>query len=171
MRNGIEIGDKTPGFSLIGSDGMIHTLIDYKGFKGVCFFFFSLNCEYSKELICEIIALKEQFKTKSIAFVGICKKDTFTSFGESLTRLAGLNMGMDTLLEATGDLFGKFGVMVTPHFFIFNQSKHLIYSGLLKDQKTNYVSLALDQLVGGIPISTPKTEPVGSIIQDFAFIS
>lgn len=166
MRHNIQIGDKTPEFSLIGSDGMIHTLVDYKGYKGVCFFFFSLTCNVSKKAFKEIENLKLNFKKKSIAFVGICNKDIEDSFSNALKKLNDLNLDTDLLLDATGDITNKFGVTSTPHFFIFNQSRHLIYNGCCKKnlfQETNldnpnYITQTLNELVGGIPISIPKTD-------------
>jgi peroxiredoxin len=168
MRSSIQIGSKAPSFSLIGADGMIHTLIDYRGFKGICFFFFSLKCESSKKIFEDVIKLKENYKNKSIAFVGICIKDPYISFSDSLKGLSELNLGVDLLLEATGNLVDKFGVEVTPHFYIFNQSNLLIYKGLVRDSKINYISLALDQLVGGMVITNPETEALGSSIFEFS---
>ena len=92
------------------------------------------------------------------------------SFSETLTKFKALELGFDVLLDTTTDLRNKFGVETTPHCFIFNQSKHLIYSGrILKDpsaeigrENINYISLALDQLVGGLPIEIPFTDSIGT---------
>ncbi len=169
MKQGLETGDRAPEFSLIGSDGMIHTLVDYKGYKGVCFCFFSTTCQTSQKALQEINLLKSNFFKKSIAFVGICIKDANHSFSAMLEELNTLGCNFDLLLDATGDLSKRFGIETTPHFFIFNQSKHLIYSGRLKDDyfeidgenNINYVGNALDQLVGALPIEIPQTEPIG----------
>ena len=166
-------GDKTPEFSLIGSDGMIHTLNDFKGYKGVCFCFFSLTCNESKRTFPMFKELKERYTTKSIAFVGVCGKEERDSFSETLAKFKALDLGFNVLLDTTKELIKKFGVYTTPDCYIFNQSKHLIYSGrVLKDlnserakENTNYIALALDQLVGGLPIEFPSTDPIGSPIE------
>ncbi len=176
MKRSLVTGDKTPEFSLIGSDGMIHTLVDFKGYKGVCFCFFSLTCEMSKNAFPMFKELKQRYRSKSIAFVGVCGKEELDSFSETLTRFKALELGFDVLLDTTKDLSNKFGVQITPHCYIFNQSKHLIYSGrILKDpnaaiggENINYVSLALEQLVGGLPIEFPSTDPIGSPIEVLA---
>lgn len=176
MQQGLETGDKAPEFSLIGSDGMIHTLVDYKGYKGVCFCFFSLTCETSQRALEEINLLKNDFSKKSIAFIAIASKEQDDSFSGMLEKLNGLGCNFDLLLDATGDLSRKFGIETTPHFFIFNQSKHLIYSGRLKDDyfhpdgesNLNYVASALNQLVGALPIGVPETEAIGTSLKAFS---
>lgn len=172
MKRSLVTGDKTPEFSLIGSDGMIHTLVDFKGYKGVCFCFFSLGCEMSKKTFPVLKKLKELYSKKSIAFVGVCGKEQMSSFSETLAKFKDLDLGFDILLDATNDLHNRFGVQTTPHAYIFNQGKHLIYSGrILKntsdamgEQNANYIALALDQLVGGLPIETPVTDVIGTTI-------
>lgn len=177
MRQTLKTGNKAPEFSLIGADGMIHTMVDYKGYKGICFCFLSLNCVASKNSLKEIEKLKECYQNKSIAFVCIFDKRAEDSFSETLTNLKDLKLNSDLLLDATGDLKRKFGVTTTPQYFIFNQSKHLIYSGCLKTsiadeasvENPNYISLALDQLVGGLPIETPYTDPIGTPVAEYSF--
>lgn len=170
MSRGLNTGDKAPEFSLIGADGMIHTLVDYKGYKGVCFCFLSQACQFSKDSLPGINELQEQYK--SIAFVAVYGKDEDRSFTETLTSLNNLDLKIDILLDSTKDLTKKFSVETTPHFFIFNQSKHLIYSGahFNHDGSINYLGNALYELVGGFPISTPKTNPIGSSISTLASV-
>ena len=151
MKFGLQVGGRTPEFSLIGSDGMIHTLVDYKGYKGVCFFFFSKDCEKSQVALKEMQKLKLEYSKKSIAFVGIYRKKDQESFSGALEDLKDLKVNFDLLLDGTKDLINKFGVDVFPYFFIFNQSKHLIYKGRAKDQlenstSKNYLAQALDQV-------------------------
>lgn len=94
-------------------------------------------------------------------------------FCETLAKFKALDLGFNVLLDTTRELIKKFGVHTTPDCYIFNQSKHLIYSGrVLKDlnsertkENTNYIALALDQLVGGLPIEFPSTDPIGSPIE------
>lgn len=162
MIKGLNTGDKAPEFSLIGADGMIHTLVDYKGFKGVCFCFLARGCKTSKETFSKINKLQEKYK--SIAFVGVFAKDAAESFTSTLEELKALPLEVDILLDSTKDLSNKFSIETTPHFFVFNQSKHLIYSGAFEDQNTKeeYLANALYELIGGLPISTPTTNVYGS---------
>ena len=159
---GLNTGDKAPEFSLIGADGMIHTLVDYKGYKGICFCFLSQTCTTSQNAFKKISALQEKYR--SIAFVGIFGKEPDASFTETLENLKSLGLGIDILLDSTKDLTGKFSVETVPHFFVFNQSKHLIYSGALesKDGQEEFLATTLYELVGGLPISSPRTAVYGT---------
>ena len=105
MRRSLVTGDKAPEFSLIGSDGMIHTLVDFKGYKGVCICFFSLTCEESKKALPMLKDLKERYRSKSIAFVGVCGKEEMDSFSETLTKFKALELGFDVfdVCEIRGD--------------------------------------------------------------------
>lgn len=171
MRHGLETGDMAPEFSLIGADAMIHTLVDYKGYKGTCFCFITLGCQKSDKAIEELKRLQELYKQKSIAFVGICIRQDET-FRECLKALKAFDVDFDLLVDGTGDLSSKFDIEIVPHTFIFNQSKHLIYSGTILNETTgqNYVEAALDELVGGLPISCPWTEVDGSRISRLSFV-
>ncbi len=162
MAKGLHTGDKAPEFSLIGADGMIHTMVDYKGFKGVCFCFLSRTCKISKQMQPKINDLQEKYK--SIAFVGIFGKDEAESFTATLEELRNSGLNIDILLDSTKDLTNKFSIQKTPHFFVFNQSKHLIYSGALQsvDGSEEYLAKALYELVGGLPISLPMTTVYGT---------
>jgi peroxiredoxin len=170
MRHGLNTGDIAPEFSLIGADGMIHTLVDYKGFKGTCFVFFTLDGKDRENTLNELDRLKEHYKHKSIAFVGVCIKQE-EGFRETLKTLKSFNLDIDLLVDATGAFSSQFNVNIAPHAFIFNQRNHLIYSGCIIDAQTeqNYISEALDQLIGGLPIKNPWTEPVGSEVIELTF--
>jgi|GEM_PF-3835021 len=165
----MKTGDKAPEFSLIGTDGFIHTLKDYKGFKGICLCFLSLTCEESKKSFSLLKELNLRYKQKSIAFIGIFQKEEKETFTASLEKLNRLELDFDLLLDATNDLLNKFKVKTRFHCYIFNQSKLLIYSGRIlenpeKADSRNFVSLALDQLVGGLPIENPCTEVTKNLI-------
>jgi len=171
MIHGLETGEVAPEFSLIGADGMIHTLVDYRGFKGTCFCFFTLDNNKSLKAIKDLKEIAAEYKQKSIAFVGVCIKQE-ESFRETLKTLKGFDMGFDLLVDSTGDLSSKFDIAAVPHTFLFNQSKRLIYSGKVLDEASgqNYVVEALDQLVGGLPIKTPWTQPDAEEIKPFSYV-
>jgi len=65
-----------------------------------------------------------------------------------------------------------YGALKTPHFFVFNDSWRLIYTGRNTDnprdtsqKTTNDLSSALEEAVQGKKISVPITNPVGCNIK------
>ena len=66
----------------------------------------------------------------------------------------------------------SYGALKTPHFFIFNQERKLVYTGRGVDSpldsskiKVNNLELALDELTSNDLISTPVTNPIGCSIK------
>ena len=60
----------------------------------------------------------------------------------------------------------------TPHFFVFDQDRKLVYTGrgvdnpLHADEATvNDLDRALEELLAGQPVSTPVTNPIGCNIK------
>jgi hypothetical protein len=61
-----------------------------------------------------------------------------------------------------------YGALRTPHFYVFDQARRLIYTGRGVDQPrdtskmtVNNLQLALDAAVDGKPVSIPVTNPIG----------
>jgi hypothetical protein len=61
-----------------------------------------------------------------------------------------------------------YGALRTPHFYVFDQGRHLVYTGRGVDnprqaaQSTiNDLERALDDLLAGRPVRTPLTNPIG----------
>ncbi|NLM25988.1 MAG: redoxin family protein, partial [Firmicutes bacterium] len=65
-----------------------------------------------------------------------------------------------------------YGALRTPHFFVFDQERKLVYTGRGVDNPRdpskmtiNDLENALDQLVAGQQVSTPITNPIGCNIK------
>ena len=61
-----------------------------------------------------------------------------------------------------------YGALRTPHFYVFDQDRRLVYTGAGVDSPrdtnrmaANYLDKALTELLAGQPITTPKTNPIG----------
>jgi hypothetical protein len=65
-----------------------------------------------------------------------------------------------------------YGALRTPHFFVFNNKRILVYAGRGVDNPRNVakmtinnLDITLDEITGGRPISTPLTNPIGCSIK------
>jgi hypothetical protein len=65
-----------------------------------------------------------------------------------------------------------YGALRTPHFFVFNEERRLVYTGRGVDNPRNVekmtinnLDIALDELTNGRPISAPLTNPIGCSIK------
>jgi hypothetical protein len=65
-----------------------------------------------------------------------------------------------------------YGALRTPHFFVFNPERRLVYTGRGVDNPrdvskmtVNDLDRALDELTSGKPVSVPATNPIGCNIK------
>ena len=77
------------------------------------------------------------------------------------------------LVDQNGEVGRRFGAKTTPHMFILCKERKLAYDGAIDDDTsgrkgaaaTNYVAKALDELLAGKTVSTPKTRAYGCSVK------
>jgi len=79
------------------------------------------------------------------------------------------------LLDADGSVGHLYAAKTTPHMFIIDPKGQLVYNGAIDDHPTsdpadiassrNYVSTALQQAMGGKPVSEAATRPYGCSVK------
>lgn len=172
----LEIGDKAPDFSLIATDGMIYTLKQFKGARGIVVFFTCNHCPYVKGSLNYMKSFYEKFHQRGVEFIAINSnspvsypKDSYEAMVEAseIHRLP-----WPYLHDATQNVAKDFGAICTPHFFLFNQGKNLIYSGRGLDNPKNPeqstsddLKNALEELLESKAITEPTTDPIGCSIK------
>ncbi len=72
------------------------------------------------------------------------------------------------LYDETQDIARAYGALRTPHFFVFNEARKLVYTGRGVDNPresskitVNDLENALEELLGGKEITNPITNPIG----------
>ncbi len=76
------------------------------------------------------------------------------------------------LHDADQEIALKYGALKTPHFYIFNEQRELVYTGRGVDSpldankiKINNLELVLDELTSNTLISIPITNPIGCSVK------
>jgi hypothetical protein len=76
------------------------------------------------------------------------------------------------LHDETQEIALKYGALKTPHFYVFDKSRRLVYTGRAVDQPrdaskiTTYdLERALIEIIGGHAVSVPVTNPIGCNIK------
>jgi hypothetical protein len=79
------------------------------------------------------------------------------------------------LLDESGEVGKKYGAKRTPEMYVVNAEGILVYHGAIDDKPstnpgdiagaTNHVSAALDEVLAGKPVTTPKTEAYGCSVK------
>ena len=117
-----------------------------------------------------------KFSSKGVKFVGINSNSEKTYEEDSLPnmvkRMEKFRFPWVYLYDKDQSVVKKFGALRTPHFFVFNEKRQLVYTGRGVDNPRNAASAtvndldrALSELTSGMPISVPLTNPIGCNIK------
>jgi peroxiredoxin len=168
----LEIGDKAPDFKLPATDGNQYQLSDFKDAKALVVFFTCNHCPYvigSDEVT---RATVEKFAPQGVRFVGINSnsKNTYREddFAHMKARMTEHNFPWLYLYDESQEIALAYGALRTPHFYVFDQDRRLVYTGRGVDNPretdkmtTNDLENALEELLAGKEISVPMTNPIG----------
>ncbi len=171
MQRTLEIASKAPEFSLLGTDGLIHTLREYHSHRAVLLFFVTNTSYYALATNSHVIELYNEYYTKGIAFIAINAQK-----GESLKEMDAMkkreNLPWDYLYDRTANVISNYGVTTTPHYMVLNHNRNLVYSGralenpLYPERSTSFeLKDALEDIVASRPVRTPLKDPIGTLIE------
>ena len=166
------IGDQAKDFTLPSTDGQAYSLSDFADAPILVVFFTCNHCPYVINSDEDTRALANAFADKGVRFVGINSNSVNTyaedSFEHMQTRMAEHTFPWTYLHDESQDVAMNYGALRTPHFFVFNQERQLVYTGRSVDNPRDCsrinernLQTALEELVAGKPVSTPLTNPIG----------
>lgn len=172
----LEIGAPAPDFSLPATDGKIYSLKNFLAAKALVIFFTCNHCPYATGCHEATQRTAEKFKKDGIVFIGINSnsKNTYPedSFEHMIERMKVHKYPWVYLYDEGQQIARKFGALKTPHFFVFDQDRKLIYTGRSIDtpkdpskMKVDDLERALTEYLSKKPISVPKTNPIGCNIR------
>jgi len=168
----LSIGAKAPNFSLPATDGKTYSLNDFKDSPVLVVFFTCNHCPFvinSDELTRKTV---EKFKLKGVSFVAINSNSEKTypedSFEMMVERMKTHHFPWIYLYDKSQEIAKKYGALRTPHFYVFDAARKLVYTGRgvdsprdLSKVTVNDLENALTELLAGKSISQPQTNPIG----------
>ena len=170
------IGEKPPQFKLQATDGKAYSLSDFDSEKILVVFFTCNHCPYviGSDEITRATALK--YRPKGVKFVGINSNSENTypedSFENMVSRMEEFRFPWLYLHDSDQSVARLYGALRTPHFFVFNTDRKLVYTGRGLDyprdpskMTINNLDKTLDELTSGLKISVPVTNPIGCNIK------
>ena len=169
-------GDQAPDFDLVGTDVDYYSLDSFKDFDNLIIFFTCNHCPYvtgSDEVTRMTV---EKFNNKQFKFIAINSnsKNTYEedSFDNMVKRMDEFKFPWLYLYDETQKTAKDYGALKTPHFYVFNQERKLVYTGRGVDSpkdssniKVNDLDRVLSELVRNKKISVPVTNPIGCNIK------
>ena len=172
----LQPGRKAIDFRLPATDGREYSLADFDDNPYLVIFFTCNHCPYvigSDEVT---RATAEKFRDRGVAFVGINSNSENTyeedSFPNMVKRMKEHNFPWKYLYDRDQTVVKAYGGLKTPHFFVFNRDRELVYTGRGVDSPrdtsrmtVNDLERTLDELTSGRAISVPVTNPIGCNIK------
>lgn len=168
----LTLNAQAPDFKLPATDGKTYRLADFAKAKVVVIFFTCNHCPYviNSDEITRKTA--EKYKNRGVQFVGINSnsKQTYPedSFEHMVERMERHRFPWIYLYDESQEVARSYGALRTPHFFVFDEKRQLIYCGRGVDNprnptliKENNLEKALEEHLGGEAISVPLTNPIG----------
>jgi len=168
----LQPGDKAPDFTLPATDGNTYSLADLADAKLLVVFFTCNHCPYvigSDESTRQTV---DTFAPQGVRFVGINSNSHTTyaedSFEHMVQRMQEKNFPWLYLHDESQDIARAYGALRTPHFFVFDSDRTLVYTGRAVDKPNEAenstvkdLENALGELTAGKPVTTPLTNPIG----------
>ncbi len=175
------VGTNAPDFSLTDSKGKTQSVSQYKG-KYVVLEWFNPECPFVKKHYGSgnMQKLQEEFTGKGIVWLTVDSsapgKEGNLSAEQANAKMTEWKTKQTALLlDPDGKAGQTYGAKNTPHMFIINPEGKVIYEGAIDSKAsanpaditgaTNYVKVALEESLGGKPVTTANTKPYGCSVK------
>ena len=167
----LEIGAEAPQFRLPATDGNTYALSDFKE-EYLVIFFTCNHCPYVLGSDEVTRATAEKFAPRGVRFVGINSNSARTyqedDFPHMVRRMEEYKFPWLYLYDQSQEVALAYGALRTPHFYVFDRDRKLMYTGRGVDQPrdasritVNDLDRALEEVTSGLPVSEPVTNPIG----------
>jgi peroxiredoxin len=175
------VGTNAPDFSLTDSKGKTQSVSQYKG-KYVVLEWFNPECPFVKKHYGSgnMQKLQEEFTGKGVVWLtvdsnapglegNLTPEQANAKMTEWKTKQSAL------VLDPDGKAGRSYGAKNTPHMFVINPEGKIVYEGAIDSKatpnpsdianSTNYVKVALEESMGGKPVSNANTKPYGCSVK------
>lgn len=179
----LEPGAPAPAFELPGVDGKNHALSEYSDADILAVLFTCNHCPSAQGAESRVKRLVNDYAGKSFQLIAISPNDPlsvrlnelgYSVYGDTLEDMkkhaVDNEFNFPFLYDGeTQEVTKAFGAMATPHLFIFDKARTLRYVGRIDDSKygdpstikTHDARIAIDELLAGKEVTTPKTRAHG----------
>jgi peroxiredoxin len=172
----LQIGERAPAFELPATDGRIYKLSDFDDAMALVISFTCNHCPYVKGSDEVTRRTVEKFSPRGVKFVMINSNSPNTyaedSFDNMVARMREHRFPWLYLHDSTQETALAYGALRTPHFFVFDRNRKLIYTGRGVDNPReaekiteNDLENALTLHLAGKPIGARVTNPIGCNIK------
>jgi thiol-disulfide isomerase/thioredoxin len=157
---------------LKATDSKFYNLLDFNTYKYLVIFFTCNHCPYvlGSDEVTRKTALK--FEPLGVGFIAVNSNSANTyredDFTHMVKRMEQYKFPWLYLYDETQETAKKYGALRTPHFYVFDEVRKLVYTGRGLDNPregdkstVNDLDRVLDELTGGKEVSIKVTNPIG----------
>jgi peroxiredoxin len=168
----LQIGETAPDFKVSATDDKTYRLADFGDAKVLVVFFTCNHCPFVVGSDEVTRATVERFRPRGVAFIGINANSEHThpddDFAHMVGRMKQHRFPWVYARDASQDVARAYGALRTPHFYVFDGARKLVYTGRGVDNPRNTAQMtvndldrALEDVLAGKPVRTPVTNPIG----------
>ncbi len=168
----LQIGERAPDFRLPATDGNTYSLVDFGDADTLVVFFTCNHCPYVLGSDEVTRATAEKHAPHGVRFVGINSNwvgvHPEDSFDHMVARMAEYGFPWTYLYDESQDVARAYGALRTPHFYVFDRGRKLVYTGRGVDNPIDTAKMTVNDLdtavaehLAGRPITVPLTNPIG----------
>lgn len=168
----LQIGERAPEFRLPATDGKTYSLSDFADDAVLVVFFTCNHCPYVIGSDEATRRTADKFSPRGVRFVAINSNSRNTyaedDFPHMVERMREHRFPWIYLHDETQEVARAYGALRTPHFYVFDRERRLIYTGRAIDHprqsekaKTHDLDRALEEHLAGKPVTAPVTNPIG----------
>ncbi len=183
--NTLEIGSKAIDFNLPDVTGRFYELEDFDAADVLVIVFTCNHCPTAQAYENRIIRFTEEYKDKGVAVVAIMPNSAYSllleecsysdlddTYESMIIRAKDKNFNFPYLYDGDTEAVSiQYGPTATPHAFVFNRKRELVYTGRLdaseKPGTANADDLrtAVDETLNRKPVTTPENKAFGCSIK------
>jgi hypothetical protein len=174
-------GAAAPDFKGTDSNGLQHTLSEYRG-KYVVLEWANKGCPYDQKhyLSGSMESLQKDWTTKGVVWLSVISsapgQQGYVTPSEENTYLKTMHAAPTAaLLDPTSTIARLYEAKTTPHIFVIDPTGKLIYQGAIDDKPTtdqqdlkgarNYLNDALNASMSGKSVAVQSTRPYGCSVK------
>ena len=168
----LQLGAAAPDFQLPGVDGKSYSLASFTKAEALIVAFSCNHCPAAVGSEDRMIRLCNDYKPKGVEMVVISSNETThhpeDSFDNMKVRAKQKGFPYPYVYDASQDVALAYGALRTPHFYVFDQSRRLRYTGRMDNNPYDAANAAepdlrraLDAILAGKKPPVEVTNPIG----------
>ena len=168
----LKLGASAPDFNLPATDGQSYSLASFADAKLLVVFFTCNHCPYVTGSDESTRQTADKYEDKGVSFIGINSNSANTcpddDYPHMVERMKTEGFPWTYCRDESQDIAKAYGALRTPHFYVFDQDRKLIYTGRAVDSPRSAANITVNDLdrvlaeaLAGKAISTPMTNPIG----------